>query len=115
MRIKLFISAFLLIILSSIEVNAQKENKYHKYEISIIDATTQEAQNKYVQQINRILQSKHCSYNNTISKFIFYTREYYTTNGIREFLANNNVIADGSIKYTPPFKKVEKKQTTANN
>lgn len=115
MRIKLFISAFLLIIFSSIDVNAQKENKYHKFEISILDATTQEVQAKYIQQINRIFQSKHCSYNSANSKFIFYTREYYTIEGIKEFLANNNVIADGNIKYTSPFKKVEKKQTTANN
>ena len=94
---------------------AQKENKYHKFEVSIPNTASASEQNHYVQRINSIFQSKHCSYNATNAKFVFYTREYFSTSAMEEYLLSEKITISGAIKYTAPTEIRKNSQSTSTN
>lgn len=115
---KKHIQAILIIVISIFSISttyAQKENKYHKYEISILNTSSSQEQISYIEKINTIFQSKHCSYNSGDSKFIFYTRKYFSADEMKEYLETYKIITSGSITYIAPTSIKTPKNNSSTN
>jgi hypothetical protein len=69
----------------------------------------------FVQRINEIFQSKHCTYNGSNAKFVFYTREYFSKSALEEYLLTEKIIVSGAIKYTAPTEVKKRNQNTSTN